>query len=362
MNQLKGRVIKIRRSKEKVFIDLNKGSETNQLVIKRDYFESEAKVLKIGDIISVEGVPEEGNWYGRPSFSINQYELLTRPARYHKKEDPEQVDIISKRCSLDSIVRSALDKEGFVEVSTNILSRYPGCSRINPFKTEDVHNRNYFLRFTIDLELKRQMAKLNCPVFEIGKVFRNMSQDRKHSVYEYRVAEGCIPYTDLDRGIELIERIFIEASKQNGYNFESIPKVDIIEACNTVNTPEEDTAEVYAKKIKTQAGPLFTVFPPKEWSPLAEPQGSRAKDAELVFGGVGCIHIYQSNSNYNELKSIFESQEAELKNKRTYLGIDKEFLSEIENGIPPNVSFCIGLDRLLMVFSHKTSTSQIIFQ
>jgi lysyl-tRNA synthetase class II len=364
LTKINGRITRVRPTKEKVFLGVHSDGGEYQVVLKKDFLEKREKNPKLGDIISILGIREEESWRGKPSIIAENYELLLRPEIYIP-HDPNDSELIRARCSLDPIVREVLSSRGFIEVSSNNLSSSPGCSMVRPFKTQDIHGKNLYLRFTMDLELKRQATRLNSPVFELGNVFRNYRTDRKHSVLEYRLVEGCSPFMNLEEGIEIVKRIFLKSTKKFGIETVSPRCIDIEEACIEAHggtVDPKNLKEIYVNRIKSREGPFFALSPPSSWSPLAESdQNRKALDAELIYRGVGCAHIYRSNTNYTQMKEIFDRQVLELKGLKRDAEVDEAYLNDLKRGIPPNVSFCISLDRLLMNFLGKDRTSEVVF-
>jgi lysyl-tRNA synthetase class II len=70
------------------------------------------------------------------------------------------------------------------------------------FITNSKNGREYFLRTTIEVSLRRYVYRTRLPVFEIGHCFRNIDI-LSDAVNEYKILEAQIPFEDLSYGLSI---------------------------------------------------------------------------------------------------------------------------------------------------------------
>ena len=110
--------------------------------------------------------------------------------------------------------RTALTKEGFLEVELPVLENLPGGAEAEPFKTH--HNAldtDFFLRISLELPLKKLLVGGFDKVFEIGRIFRNEGIDREH-LQDYTQLEFYSAYSDYNDVMALTEKIYKEVIRK----------------------------------------------------------------------------------------------------------------------------------------------------
>jgi lysyl-tRNA synthetase class 2 len=228
-----GRIMTKRRMGKLMFIHLGDGTDTFQILLKRDGIGEDAynaaKLTDLGDIIGVKGTLFTTQ-AGEKTVEVSTWELLSKairqpPEKFHGLQDQEEryrrryLDLMSnpesrarfdKRHKIILGIRNYLTSRGFIEVETPIMQGQAGGAAAKPFITHhNALNREMVMRIAPELYLKRLLVGGFDKIFELGKDFRNEGIDRTHNpeftvleVYEAygdrtsmkNIIEGLLPY------------------------------------------------------------------------------------------------------------------------------------------------------------------------
>ncbi len=310
-------------------------------------------IPQIGSIVQVKGTKGVTN-AGFPVLFVQHLNLLNtckNPTLLNLKLK----ELIILKNKVETILRNALQKEGAIEVSTNILGKARGTSKIEPFKTQDLYGSVYFLKFTHEMELKKIIVDTQLPIFEIGKVFRNMGESRTHH-HEYTVLEAQFPYKTLSTTLTFVEKTMKEIATCLGCNsFSEIPRYTMREifkklGYNFDSLTPDNQKKVYKTKVKRSLGPFFLTNPPAEWSPLTlENNDGTAKDAEFIYNGIGLAHICEEKTDAQEIERSLR------KTAKQPEDVDVDFIQKMYLGLPPSTGLAIGVDRSYMAFKNLVS-------
>lgn len=155
-------------------------------------------------------------------FGLKDTEILLRKRYLDLLMNTETRELFRKKAHFWQFVRGYLAQNGFLEVDTPVLEAVPGGADAEPFITH--HNaldRDFFLRISLELPLKRLLVGGYEKVFEIGKVFRNEGVDTDH-LQDYLHMEFYWAYADIEKGMAFIEEMYREIVKEvaGGYEHE----------------------------------------------------------------------------------------------------------------------------------------------
>lgn len=173
------------------------------------------KVLRIGDIIGVRGIPAKTK-AGELSVLAKELQLLS-PCLYDLPQTLTSSEIrfrqryldllinestretFRKRSLLISSLRQYLTSKGFLEVETPILWTQAGGANAHPFTTLPARGLGIplVMRIAPELFLKQLVIGGLPKVFEIGKLFRNEGIDPSHNP-EFTSCEFYQAYANLD--------------------------------------------------------------------------------------------------------------------------------------------------------------------
>lgn len=419
--------------------DLNHIAENDRL---RE-FKSLVKSLNRSDIIGVTGCIGKSNT-GELSIFVTNFVILSRnvqilPTQYFGLSDIEKcerlrhLDMLINPKSFKTLtfiplvtshIRQTLQLNGFLEVSTSILSAQAGGAIAKPFITHlNDLNIDFYMRIAPELYLKMLIVSGMSKIFELGKQFRNEGIDNTHlpeftSIEIYQAYVGynemmnlaemiisscvqfsndkfynksidfqlsCKTFDDTDNFVDIdfkppFKRIdFITGIEEaSGYKlpteFDSdasrLQLLNILQKENIQCTPPLTTSRILGKLIehyveKKCINPTFICGHPAIMSPLAkrDPNNSQLTQRfELFIAGKEFANGYTEQNNIIHQRHAFEQQ---LKDKNNgddeAHGIDEVFMNAIETGLPPTGGLGIGIDRLMMLLTGTNRIQNVVF-
>ena len=223
---LVGRVRSLRPMGGSAFAHIEDGSGKIQVFLSKKNIGGEnyklfTDTIEIGDFVQVEGKLFKTK-KGEKTLEVRDWKVLAKsvlpiPTEYFGLKDqeellrkryldlmlnPETRELFNKKNIFWRTVRNFLVEKGFLEVQTPVLENIPGGAEAEPFVTH--HNaldRDFYLRISLELPLKRLLVGGYEKVFEIGRVFRNEGIDREH-LQEYDMVEFYEAYADMEKGMK----------------------------------------------------------------------------------------------------------------------------------------------------------------
>lgn len=424
-----GRIMFIRKMGKASFFTIQDKTGKIQIYISINDIGEESytlfKTADIGDIVGVRGKVMKTRT-GEVTLKCLEYTHLVKalkplPEKFHGLTDIEEryrrryVDLImndeSKKVALlrPRIIRciqNYMDKQGFVEVETPILSTLLTGASARPFITHhNAQNLDMYLRIALELPLKRLLVGGMEAVYEIGRVFRNEGMDPKHNP-EFTLMEAYLAYSDLDGMMNLTENMYQTIAKEvigkmnyNWYGHEinlegpwkRISMTDAIKEKVGIDFKKEMSVEEALELAKehhieveehektvghiinlffekyveeTLIQPTFLYGHPIEISPLTKknPEDPRFVDRfELFIAGKEFANAYTELNDPIDQLERFEAQiaERELGNDEAN-DIDMDFVEALEYGMPPAGGIGYGIDRLCMLFLEQESIRDVI--
>ena len=408
--------IKDKKGPIQVYISINDvGEETYTLF----------KTADIGDIVGVEGNVMLTQT-GEVTIKYFKYTHLVKslrplPEKFHGLQDVEEryrrryVDLMindeSRRVAflrpkIIRCIQNYMDKQGFTEVETPVLSTLLTGASARPFVTHhNTQDLDMYLRIALELPLKRLLVGGMEAVYEIGRTFRNEGMDPRHNP-EFTLMEAYLAYSDLAGMMDLTEKMFQKIAKdvigKTDYHWyghdislegpwKRISMVDAIKEQTEIDFKQEMTVEealnlaqehhievqehehsvghiinlFFEKYVEeTLIQPTFLYGHPVEISPLTKknPEDPRFVDRfELFIGGKEFANAYTELNDPDDQLERFEAQLAEkdLGNDEAN-DIDYDFIEALEYGMPPAGGIGYGIDRLVMLFTEQDSIRDVI--
>lgn len=408
--------IKDKKGPIQVYISINDvGEETYTLF----------KTADIGDIVGVEGNVMLTQT-GEVTIKCFKYTHLVKslrplPEKFHGLQDVEEryrrryVDLMindeSRRVAflrpkIIRCIQNYMDKQGFTEVETPVLSTLLTGASARPFVTHhNTQDLDMYLRIALELPLKRLLVGGMEAVYEIGRTFRNEGMDPRHNP-EFTLMEAYLAYSDLAGMMDLTEKMFQKIAKdvigKTDYHWyghdislegpwKRISMVDAIKEQTGIDFKQEMTVEealnlaqehhievqehehsvghiinlFFEKYVEeTLIQPTFLYGHPVEISPLTKknPEDPRFVDRfELFIGGKEFANAYTELNDPDDQLERFEAQLAEkdLGNDEAN-DIDYDFIEALEYGMPPAGGIGYGIDRLVMLFTEQDSIRDVI--
>ncbi len=417
-----GRVMAIRGHGKMSFIDIFDGEKiqccfrVNELGDKYDLFK---KFVTRGDFVGVKGTLFVTK-AGELTIMVKDFQILSKalynlPSTWYGLKD---VDIRYRLRNLDMIlnddvrktfilrgkiissIREYLNSMGFVELETPTLQPIYGGANAKPFKTyvNDL-KEHWYLSISPELYLKRLIMGGISKVYNISKNFRNESIDSHHNP-EFTSIEIYQAYADYNDMMVLTENIIsnvakkvfgttkfkygdheidlstpwkritmFDALKNEGYDVEQMSD-EKIQSLLEKEIPGGYNRGLAIAKLFEQfcesklIQPTFITDHPKETSPLCK---IHRKDPrlierfELYIGGMELANAYTELNDPIEQDKLFKEE-----TKRRVLGdeeaqqYDKDFIEAMRYGMPPTGGLGIGIDRLVMILTGKTTIKEVI--
>jgi lysyl-tRNA synthetase class 2 len=423
-HRVAGRIAARRGAGKAVFLDLVDRTGKIQLhgridVLGEERFEV-LRSLDLGDIIGVDGAAIRSR-HGELSLRVEAFQVLGKalrppPDKHHGLSDVEtrhrhrELDLIANedtrrvfvdRARIVAAIRAYLDANDFIEAETPVLQPLYGGAMARPFTTH--HNaldRDLYLRIATELYLKRLVVGGLERVYELGKDFRNEGVSPKHNP-EFTMVEWYEAYADYEGAMARTEALVRAAAEAIGYGGEldlagPWPRIGFAAAIEQatgvdvmVNASAEELAGAIREKglaIETKglawfqladdllskyvepslARPTFVVDYPTDLSPLAREHRSRpgvVERFEAFAGGMEIANGFSELIDPDVQRERFARQqrlETLAEGDADTMPYDEAFVGALEYGMPPTAGVGLGVDRLVMVLTGRSSIREVV--
>ncbi len=350
--------------------------------------------------------------------------LRPLPEKFHGLTDTElkyrqrYVDLISNeesrkvflgRSKYYLFFRNFLNDNGFLEVETPIIQTSVSGASAKPFFTHyNALDLDCNLRIAPECYLKECIAGGYNKVYEVAKCFRNEGMDPQHNP-EFTQIEWYCAYWNFEDNINFFEKFLRESIKfltgseviTSGGNeldfskpfervnyveklteilgFDFLKEKDVDEYKNKVvekgfftladmeeyKSLAQLTDFLYKKLLRANiVGPVVMYNYPALLKPLAR-RNDNDKDMvdcfQVVVNGAEICNAYSELVNPIEQRESFEAQlEAKAQGDDETMDLDEDYLSAMEQGMPPISGLGVGIDRLIMLAYDTPSLRDVI--
>jgi lysyl-tRNA synthetase class 2 len=354
-------------------------------------------------------------------YALLTKSLLPLPDKWHGLTDVEKryrqryVDLIvnpevrqtfRRRAQITAGIRRYLEERDFLEIETPVLQSEAGGADARPFIT--YHNTlemELYLRIATELHLKRLIVGGFEKVFELGRIFRNEGVSTRHNP-EFTSIEVYQAYADYNDMMALTEGIITtvagdvlgtlqityqgqevdltppwrrvtmhdlvkEATGLDFAAFQSLEEAKV--ASKNAGIPGVDECQsigkllnvAFEEKVETTLiQPTFVIDYPVEISPLAKPHRSKpglVERFELFIVGRETANSFSELTDPIDQRQRLEAQAArKAAGDLEAQGVDEDFLTALEYGMPPTGGLGIGIDRLVMLLNDCASIRDAI--
>ncbi len=347
---------------------------------------------------SLNPLPEK--WHG----------LKDTEARYRQRyldllTNADARQVFLTRSGIVRSLRRFLDGRGFIEVETPILQPLYGGASARPFKTfYNALGQDMYLRIADELYLKRLIIGGLDRVYEIGKDFRNEGLDTTHNpeftqmecYWAYadyadmmRLTEGMVAQIAQDltgstsisfqgdtidlappwRRLSLRDGILAEA----GIDIYVHTDVNSLRAAIRERGLQVSPKPTWGQLVDELLGeylqptliqPTFVIDYPTEISPLAK---KKADDPRLAERFEVFIGARETGNAFSELNDPLDQRERFMAQAALRAAgdeetqpLDEDFILAMMHGMPPTGGLGLGIDRLTMLLTDRTSIREVI--
>ncbi len=426
---LVGRIRSLRTMGKLAFAHIEDGTARIQVLLKSDEVGDEQFNLfvdnfDIGDFIEVTGklfiTKTDEKTLQTQSFKMLAKSLLPLPSEHYGLEDietklrqryldilldPQIKELFIKKNKFWSSMRSFMVERGFLELEMPILESVPGGAEAEPFVTH--HNaldKDFFLRISLELPLKKMLVAGYEKVFEIGRIFRNEGISTTH-LQDYTQMEFYWAYGDFNQMMQFVQELYqhiiqetfgalqIKSGGTNcdwsgewekidymavfqehtGLDLESVSDEDLKKYASENHITFENFAQrgrlidLIFKKIRGKIGtdkPVFLINQPLELEPLAKRDPNNPKVVQrmqiIAYGtelgkGFGELNDpIDQRVRFAEQAKLREAGDSEAQM------FDEGYVEAMEYGMPPAAGFGVS-ERLFSMIADKTVRETVIF-
>jgi lysyl-tRNA synthetase class 2 len=428
---LVGRIRSFRDMGKIIFVHIEDGSSKIQVLLKdedlgTDQFKFFLKHFDNGDFVEITGklfkTKTEEKTLQANSYNILAKSLRPLPSEHFGLADeetklrkryldiltnPETKEIFIKKNKFWSSMRKFLVDRNFLEVEMPVLEAVPGGAEAEPFLTHhNALNRDFYLRISLELPLKKMLVAGYEKVFEIGRIFRNEGISTEH-LQDYTQMEFYWAYGDFDKLMDMVQEMYqyviqeTFGSLEIPYQGNTIswggkwPRLDYFKLFHKhtgidLNNTNEEELKAFAnehhvkyeefagkgrlidlifKKVirilpQVASQPVFLINQPIELEPLAKRDPSNPLAVQrmqiLTCGSELGKGFGELNDPIDQRSRFGDQMKLREKGDSEAQMLDEDYVEAMEYGMPPAAGFGIS-ERLFSVFMDRSIRETVIF-
>lgn len=338
-------------------------------------------------------------------FGIEDVELKLRKRYLDILLDSETKELFVKKAKFWGSMRKFLEQQGFLEMQMPILEATTGGAEAEPFVTH--HNaldRDFYLRISLELPLKKMLVAGYEKVFEIGRIFRNEGISTTH-LQDYTQMEFYWAYGDFEKMMKMVQEMYqyilqetfgtlqitsggvtcdwsgdwekvdyIALFKEHtGLDLETCSDDDLKNYAKEQHIKFEDFAQrgriidVIFKKVRTNINaerPVFLMNQPIELEPLAKRDPKNPKVVQrmqiVAYGTELGKGFGELNDPIDQRKRFEDQAKLREAGDNEAQMLDEEYVEAMEYGMPPAAGFGIS-ERNFAVWADRAIRETVIF-
>lgn len=320
--------------------------------------------------------------------------------------DPAVKEIFVKKNRFWSSMREFLVKKGFLELEMPVLEAIPGGAEAEPFITH--HNaldRDFYLRISLELPLKKMLVAGYEKIFEIGRIFRNEGISPEH-LQDYTQMEFYWAYASFEDLIKFLQDLYQFVIKETfgtlkitsngnevdwsgnwnrydyialfkertGLNLMECPDGELKKFADKNHITYEDFARrgriidlIFKKKVRANIKgdkPAFLINQPVELEPLAKRDPENPKVVQrlqiIAYGTELGKGFGELNDPLDQRLRFEEQMKLREAGDREAQLLDEDYVEAMEYGMPPAAGFGVS-ERLFSVLMDKSIRETVIF-
>lgn len=428
---LVGRIRSLRLMGQLVFAHLDDGTDRLQIFLQASELGDEAFTFFVDNFDSGDFIEATGTLFitksGEQTLKVTAVRMLAKSLRPLPTEhfgladeevklrkryldillDQKTKDLFVKKAIFWDATREFLKQQGFIEMYMPVLESIPGGAEAEPFVTH--HNaldKDFYLRISLELPLKKMLVAGYQKVFEIGRIFRNEGIDREH-LQDYTQMEWYWAYGDFTSMMKLVREMYqyiimkTFGTLQLQYQGETIdwsgewPTLDYFAVFKTytkldLNTVSDDDLRAYAQAhnidVEPKAGrgrlidiifkkkirilpeistqPHFLINQPIEIEPLAKKDPKNPKVVQrmqiLACGSEMGKGFGELNDPIDQAARFAEQMRLREQGDNEAQMLDSDYLEAMEYGMPPAAGFGFS-ERNFAIFNDCSVREIVVF-
>ncbi len=339
--------------------------------------------------------------------SVTDIQFRSRQRYVDLFMNEETRDTFRKRSQIVRLIRDFFEERGFCEVETPMMQPIPGGAAARPFVTH--HNAldmQLYLRVAPELYLKRLIVGGMERVFEINRNFRNEGVSVKHNP-EFTMLEFYQAWATMEDLVTLTQDLFVGLVDEvvgtrkvvfNGMELDFEPPfrradMDVLIGEKT-GLSLDDLADPAKMAVfwrekhphdhrrppthrggwwewlfdeyveKTLVNPTFVTGFPAEISPLSrrsDERPDRCDRFEIVVAGWELANAFSELNDPVDQAERFAAQARQrTEGDGEAMYFDADYIRALTYGMPPTAGQGIGIDRLVMILTGRTSIREVI--
>lgn len=307
-------------------------------------------------------------------------DLIAGSLKLDKDDVLSSREVFERRAAAVKELRRILEDHGYIEVETPMLTPLATGAAARPFKTH--HNTldiDLYARIAPELYLKRLLVGGFEKVYELNRNFRNEGLSARHNP-EFTMLEFYWAYADANAMMDFCEEMlravvfkvlghthatFGNHSIDFGEPFQRIGMKESVKAVTGEDVADENVLEMFETHVEhTLIQPTFVTDFPKPISPLSKASPSNpavAERFELFIAGMEFANGFSElNDPVEQYERFCDQVRQRERGDEEAMVMDEDYLRALSYGMPPAAGIGIGVDRIVMLLTNKTTIREVI--